>query len=117
VNPELVNIERTLKEEARWCNTLLLWLDCDLEGENIAYEVITVCQQANPRIRVLRARFSALIPRDILRAASHPDVPNPRMSDAVDARMEIDLRLGAIFTRFQTLRLQKKFHELKSECK
>lgn len=34
----------------------------------------------------------------------------------VDARMEIDLRLGAIFTRFQTMRLQKKFQELKSEC-
>lgn len=30
-------------------------------------------------------------------------------SQAVEARMELDLRIGAAFTRFQTLRLGKKF--------
>ena len=35
--------------------------------------------------------------------------PNQHFNAAVLARQEIDLRLGAAFTRFQTLRLQKKF--------
>ena len=112
VKKESENIEKTLIREAKQCNILLLWLDCDLEGENIAYEVIKVCKQANPRIDIYRARFSALVERDILRTLKFPDRPNPRMNDAVDARQEIDLRIGAAFTRFQTLRLQNKFENV-----
>lgn len=112
VKKESENIEKTLIREAKQCSILMLWLDCDLEGENIAYEVIKVCKQANPRIDVYRARFSALVERDILRTLKFPDRPNPRMNDAVDARQEIDLRIGAAFTRFQTLRLQNKFENV-----
>lgn len=35
--------------------------------------------------------------------------PDERVSNAVDVRSELDLRIGAAFTRFQTLRLQKVF--------
>lgn len=37
------------------------------------------------------------------------------MSDAVDARSEIDLRIGAAFTRFQTKRIQDKFSKATSQ--
>eukprot|EP00462_Mataza_sp_D1_P007350 CAMPEP_0175121884 /NCGR_PEP_ID=MMETSP0087-20121206/1411_1 /TAXON_ID=136419 /ORGANISM="Unknown Unknown, Strain D1" /LENGTH=585 /DNA_ID=CAMNT_0016403465 /DNA_START=24 /DNA_END=1777 /DNA_ORIENTATION=+ len=105
-------LQQTLQREARKCQWLILWLDCDREGENIAFEVVDVCKQVKPSLQVLRARFSALIPRDIQQAMQTLGQPNPHLSDAVDCRSEIDLRIGAAFTRFQTLRLQSKFAEL-----
>ena len=56
-------IKQTLEEEARRCQWLVLWLNCDREGENIAYEVIEVCTGANSHLNIWRARFSALIDR------------------------------------------------------
>lgn len=88
----------------------MLWLDCDREGENIAFEVISVCREVNPRLEVKRARFSALISRDIFRAVHNLVPPNENEAMAVDARQEIDLRIGASFTRLQTLLLQDKFN-------
>ena len=35
-----------------------------------------------------------------------------RQVDAVEARMELDLRIGAAFTRFQTMSFQEKFSAL-----
>ena len=96
----------TLQREARHSDSLILWLDCDREGENIAFEVATTCQQVRPSLHILRARFSALIPADIHAALQSLGSPNRHLSDAVDARQEIDLRVGAAYTRFQTLLLR-----------
>eukprot|EP00467_Chlorarachnion_reptans_P000826 CAMPEP_0114491312 /NCGR_PEP_ID=MMETSP0109-20121206/2931_1 /TAXON_ID=29199 /ORGANISM="Chlorarachnion reptans, Strain CCCM449" /LENGTH=930 /DNA_ID=CAMNT_0001668033 /DNA_START=287 /DNA_END=3075 /DNA_ORIENTATION=- len=106
------DIERNLLQQARRCQKLILWLDCDREGENIAFEVIDVCRRANPAIQIRRAQFSSLIPADIHRACCNLRAPNENHSIAVDTRQEIDLRLGAVFTRWQTMHLQKKFDEI-----
>lgn len=107
---ELPKVKRNLQNLARKATMLVLWLDCDREGENIAFEVIQVCTEVNPRLVVKRARFSALIPRDIFHAINNLVEPNRHEADAVDARQEIDLRIGASFTRLQTLLLQSKFN-------
>ena len=65
-----------------------------------------VCLRRNRNMRILRARFSALIPREILNSVQQLTPPNEHQAKAVEARQEIDLRLGSAFTRFQTMRLQ-----------
>jgi len=106
---------------------LVLWLDCDREGENICFEVISV---ARPYLRstvslpqdgsgglpgafmgnVYRAHFSSLAPQDLaeamMRGLTHP---NYNESRSVDARQVIDLKLGVAFSRFQTRYFRANF--------
>jgi len=54
-------VENNLKSQARGCQKLVIWTDCDREGENIGSEIATVCRKVKPNIIVKRARFSAII--------------------------------------------------------
>lgn len=56
-------MERNLAQQARRCQQVMIWTDCDREGENIGAEVASVCLKANPRIQVTRARFSSVTPK------------------------------------------------------
>lgn len=96
---------RQLSREADW---LILWLDCDREGEAIAFEVLEVCLKANRNLRYFRAKFSALTRSDLTNALLTLGQPNRFLSEAVLARSEIDLRVGAAFTRYLTLRYQQR---------
>ncbi|XP_028549631.1 DNA topoisomerase 3-alpha isoform X2 [Dendrobium catenatum] len=109
VPQDKLDLKRTLEEESRRCHWLVLWLDCDREGENIAFEVVDVCTSANSHLNIWRARFSALIDREIHASVQNLVRPNKLFADAVDARQEIDLRIGASFTRFQTMLLRDAF--------
>ncbi|XP_054464313.1 LOW QUALITY PROTEIN: DNA topoisomerase 3-alpha [Anoplopoma fimbria] len=102
-------IKRTLEKEVRQCQALVIWTDCDREGENIGFEIIDVCKAVKPNLQVFRAKFSEITPNSIRRACETLMEPDANVSDAVDVRQELDLRIGASFTRFQTLRLQKIF--------
>jgi DNA topoisomerase-3 len=58
----------SLKAEARQSDWIVLWLDCDREGENISFEVLSVCLEENPRLRINRAFFSSITPFELRRA-------------------------------------------------
>jgi len=142
-----------LEAEARGSDVLILWMDCDREGENICFETMehTVHALNQPRAgsdmnkphrpflgpkekdnvgeegggsgsgtsttvdgeidesegsipgNVFRAHFSALSLQDFKQALDTLRVPDVLASRSVDARQEIDLRIGVAFTRFQTL--------------
>ncbi|KAF8983156.1 DNA topoisomerase [Entomortierella lignicola] len=106
---DLISVESNLVQESRMADQVVIWTDCDREGENIGAEIASVCQRHNQRILVNRARFSSVTPAEVHRAMQNPVQLDMRQSDAVDARMELDLRVGASFTRFQTLSFQNRF--------
>ncbi|KAF7315785.1 DNA topoisomerase [Mycena indigotica] len=100
------HIEKNLRNEARRADMLMIWTDCDREGEHIGAEIRTICRKAKPNIVVKRARFSAIIAQQIHNAAQHPVDLDQAQADAVEARILLDLRIGAAFTRMQTLTLK-----------
>ena len=109
------DLEKQLIEEARKADMLILWLDCDREGEAIGFEVREICLGAKRNLECVRAKFSAVTRGAVMDALSRLVPPNKHEADAVEARSEYDLRTGAAFTRFQTMRLQKNFSEFQQK--
>lgn len=102
-----------LEHEAQGCDTLVLWLDCDREGENICFEVMQVVRrQIYHHNNIFRAHFSAITAEEIFNAFRNLGKPNKNISDAVTCRQELDLKVGVAFTRFQTKYFQGKYGDL-----
>lgn len=112
------NVIKILEREAKKCNYLVLWLDCDKEGENICFEVIKVTKPflkiRNNEKYIYRAYYDAITKPDIERAMNHLTDPNINESLGVEARMELDLRIGVAFSRFQTQTFKGKYGDLDS---
>lgn len=81
----------------RSCQGLIIWTDCDREGENIGFEIIQVCTAIKSNLSVYRAKFSEITGVSVNRALSNLEQPNKNISDAVDVRQELDLRIGKTF--------------------
>ncbi|XP_073169833.1 DNA topoisomerase 3-beta-1 isoform X5 [Lepidochelys kempii] len=117
-NPKLTMV-KFLQVEGRGCDYIVLWLDCDKEGENICFEVLDAVLPVMNKPRgtektVYRAKFSSITDTDICNAMNSLGEPNRNEALSVDARQELDLRIGCAFTRFQTKYFQGKYGNLDS---
>lgn len=117
-------IVKHLKNEAKDVDAIVLWLDCDREGENICFEVLSCTKihmntsnnKQKKSDNIYRAKFSAITPVEIKKAMQNLISPDKSAALAVDVRQELDLKIGCAFTRFQTRFFQGKYGNLDSSC-
>lgn len=114
-------IAENIKTQARYSHILYIWTDCDREGENIGSEIRDVAVKANHRLgqngKCVRARFSNIERNHIVNAARNPVTIDEMQAEAVASRIELDLRIGASFTRNLTLSVQPLLMAANSEDK
>ena len=103
---QLVQQLSSLVKNAR---TVYMALDNDEEGENIAFEIVKLLKLTQKN--VLRMRFSAVTPEAIKHAVLNPDHLNVNISNSVAVRQELDLKIGASFTRYFTKLVKRNFKE------
>ncbi|CAI4211807.1 unnamed protein product [Parascedosporium putredinis] len=102
VDDDKKSIAANIESQARSCQALVIWTDCDREGEHIGSEIRAAALKGNKNIQVKRARFSNIERAHVLSAARHLVMLDERQVHAVEARIELDLRIGFAFTRFIT---------------
>ncbi len=76
-------VVENLVQYSRDVDDLVIWTDCDREGEAIGFDIIDLCRKRKPGIKIHRAHFSALTKQDIERAANNLLPPNRNLADAV----------------------------------
>jgi DNA topoisomerase IA len=106
---------------ATGADVLILWLDCDREGENICFEVLHNTAPwlnapdhtlVTAQSQVRRAVFSSVADEDVRRAMAGLRAPDKNLALAVDARQELDLKMGTAFTRLQSLYFKGRYADL-----
>ncbi|PHH80207.1 hypothetical protein CDD82_1920 [Ophiocordyceps australis] len=93
-------IAKNIQDSARGAQLLIIWTDCDREGEHIGQEIVDAARKGRPDIQVKRARFSNIERAHVLNAATRLADLDAKQVNAVSARIELDLRIGYAFTRF-----------------
>ncbi|ODQ81058.1 hypothetical protein BABINDRAFT_160475 [Babjeviella inositovora NRRL Y-12698] len=114
------SVAQNIANEARGAAKLMIWTDCDREGEYIGWEILQAARQSNTALteeNTWRAQFSHLETQHVCHAAAHPVRLDRGAIDAVRARMEVDLRTGASFSRFLTEGMKRRLRgELNQEA-
>ena len=52
------DIAKNIADQAKYARLLVIWTDCDREGEHIGQEIVDAAKKGNATIQVKRARFS-----------------------------------------------------------
>ncbi|EHK41268.1 hypothetical protein TRIATDRAFT_249816 [Trichoderma atroviride IMI 206040] len=100
------DIAKNIADQAKYARLLVIWTDCDREGEHIGQEIVDAAKVGNAAIQVKRARFSNVERAHVLTAARRLIELDEKQVNAVSARIELDLRIGYAFTRFITNNLK-----------
>jgi DNA topoisomerase-1 len=106
------NIVTLLKRLSKEQPDCIIATDYDREGELIGVEGLDIIQKANPKIKALRARFSALTKNEIEQAFQSLSDIDYNLSASAETRQLIDLAWGASLTRFVSMasnRMGKEF--------
>lgn len=100
-------IVKLLKSTSSDVEEVIIATDYDREGELIGVEGLEIVQEANPKVKVKRARFSALTAPEVLNAFKNITEVDYNLSSAANSRQIIDLKWGAVLTRFISLASQQ----------
>ena len=95
-----------LEQLAIRATVLMIWTDCDREGEYIGSEIRKICTSKNNTLTSVESKIFLTDRRELHNALINANRLNEHIVDAVAARIETDLRTGAAFTRFLTLFLR-----------
>jgi DNA topoisomerase-3 len=71
------HVRSHLQHEAIGCDAVVLFLDCDMEGENICFEVLDcIAGKMNKGFKTFRAKFSSVTAADLQKALTNLGAPN-----------------------------------------
>jgi DNA topoisomerase-1 len=99
-NWKLVNLLKNLSIDVE---EVIIATDYDREGELIGVEGVELIQKTKPDVVVRRARFSALTAPEVQNAFNNITEVDYNLSYAANSRQIIDLKWGAVLTRFISL--------------
>ncbi len=102
-NPSDPPIANLLREMGKQATTVVVATDADREGESIGVEALRIVQQTNPKVKVERAYFSAMTPKELVKSFDELVKVDFNLSDSADSRREIDLVWGAVLTRYVSI--------------
>ncbi len=97
------NIVNLMKKLAKEVHEVVIATDYDREGELIGVEGLEIIQEMNPKVTVHRAKFSALTGGEVSAAFKNLTDVDYNLSSAANTRQVIDLKWGAVLTRFISL--------------
>jgi len=101
--PTEKRIVALLQKLARQADRVTIATDFDTEGELIGKEAYELVRAVNNKVKIDRARFSAITPQEIRSAFANTTDLDFALAAAGEARQSIDLMWGASLTRFISL--------------
>ncbi len=112
VRPIQEKIISALHKLGKEADRVTIATDYDREGELIGVEALKIVEEAKPKIKADRVRYSAIVKDEIIKAFQDSGAVDYDLAASGEARQIIDLVWGAALTRYISLtsgRLGKEF--------